>query len=100
MWLIRSTLRQNSVQALLRTSFWWFLSGFECFSSKLRVFSVLGAGYKNKIRQIVFPDSLRRYFCTQLVKKGVSIYIVNRILGHASVLVTQRIYCHLQDGDI
>jgi site-specific recombinase XerD len=46
------------------------------------------------------PHSLRHYFCTMLVKKGVSIYLVSRILGHASVLVTQRIYCHLQDGDI
>lgn len=46
------------------------------------------------------PHSLRHYFCTMMVKKGVSIFLVSKILGHASVLVTQKIYCHLVDEDL
>lgn len=46
------------------------------------------------------PHSLRHYFTTQLVKNNVSIFLVSRILGHASVLVTQKTYCHLVDEDL
>lgn len=38
---------------------------------------------------------LRRTCGSLLVSNGVSIYVVSQILGHASVVVTQRAYAHL-----
>jgi integrase len=46
------------------------------------------------------PHSLRHYFATQLLKKGISIYKVSKILGHSSVRTTERIYAHLVPTDL
>ena len=43
--------------------------------------------------------SLRHTFATRLVQRGVSIYIVSKLLGHADVTTTQ-IYAHLQTNDL
>jgi len=39
------------------------------------------------------PHSLRHYFATRCMAKGVDIYRLSKILGHSSVAVTER-YCH------
>ncbi len=44
--------------------------------------------------------ALRHYFCTALLKKGVSIYKVSKILGHSSVKTTEQIYAHLMPIDL
>lgn len=44
--------------------------------------------------------ALRHYFATQLIRKGVSIYKVSRLLGHASVKTTESIYVHLMPIDL
>ena len=44
--------------------------------------------------------ALRHYFSTQLIRKGVSIYKVSRLLGHASVKTTETIYIHLLPIDL
>lgn len=41
------------------------------------------------------PHALRHYFATQLLLKGVSIELVSKILGHASIGITQRAYIHI-----
>lgn len=43
--------------------------------------------------------SLRHTFASRLVQKGVSIYHVSKLLGHASVTTTQ-IYAHLRTDDL
>ena len=43
--------------------------------------------------------SLRHYFVTELIKKGVPISIVSKIVGHASPEITYKIYCHLTTPD-
>lgn len=44
--------------------------------------------------------ALRHYFATQLIRKGVSIYKVSRLLGHSSVQTTESIYIHLLPLDL
>ena len=55
-----------------------------------------------EILGVVFGENWAIFqgFDGEIVKKGISICIVSRISGHASLVVTQRIYCHLQDGNI
>lgn len=40
--------------------------------------------------------NLRSTFASDLIQKGVSIFIVQKLLGHSSVAVTERNYAHLQ----
>lgn len=40
------------------------------------------------------PHSLRHYFATRMIQKGVSIYYLSKILGHQSVQTTEKIYLH------
>jgi len=40
--------------------------------------------------------SLRHTFASHLAMKGVSLYFIQKILGHASIQTTARIYAHLQ----
>ena len=44
--------------------------------------------------------AIRHYFATELIRKGVSIYKVSRLLGHASVKTTESIYIHLLPIDL
>ena len=43
--------------------------------------------------------SLRHTFASRLVQKGVSIYEVSKLLGHADIKTTQ-IYAHLRSDDL
>ncbi len=42
----------------------------------------------------------RHFFATQLIRKGVSIYKVSKILGHSSVQTTESTYVHLMPVDL
>jgi len=44
--------------------------------------------------------SLRHYFATRLVKAGVSLVKVSKLLGHSDILTTFRVYLHLASEDI
>lgn len=44
--------------------------------------------------------AIRHYFATELIRKGVSIYKVSRLLGHASVKITESLYIHLVPADL
>jgi integrase/recombinase XerD len=46
------------------------------------------------------PHSYRHRFATNLIKKGVPLAKVSRILGHSSTNFTERIYCHLSGSDL
>lgn len=46
------------------------------------------------------PHSLRHYFATRLIRAGVSLIIVSKILGHADTQITERIYVHLIPADL
>jgi len=45
------------------------------------------------------PHALRHYFATALIRRGVPLKLVSLILGHASVTMTEQIYCHLVPTD-
>jgi len=42
---------------------------------------------------LLSPHMLRRYFATQLLSKGVSLLVISRLLGHASVHQTEIYLC-------
>lgn len=44
--------------------------------------------------------AIRHYFATELIRKGVSIYKVSKILGHSSIKITESIYIHLVPEDL
>lgn len=41
------------------------------------------------------PHAFRHYFCTRMIRAGVPITKVSRILGHSSIAITEKIYTHL-----
>jgi len=46
------------------------------------------------------PHAMRHWFATQLLIKGVELVFVSKMLGHASVSTTERIYAHILRGDL
>ncbi|MFC1629583.1 tyrosine-type recombinase/integrase [Gemmatimonadota bacterium] len=44
--------------------------------------------------------ALRDTAATWMLHEGVSIYVVSRILGHSSVVVTEKYYGHLAESDL
>lgn len=46
------------------------------------------------------PHSLRHFFATRLIKKGVPLIVVSKILGHANTQITEKIYVHLAPDDL
>ncbi len=62
--------------------------------------SRISKAFKRLIKQSTLDPklhfhSLRHSFCSNLVSKGVSIYVVKQLAGHESILTTQR-YAHLK----
>lgn len=45
------------------------------------------------------PHSLRHRFATELMRQGVSIYKISKILGHASIAITESVYIHFCQED-
>lgn len=48
----------------------------------------------------VFPHALRHTFATRYLQGGGDLYVLSRILGHASVTITERVYSHVQREDV
>ncbi|MEW5983705.1 MAG: site-specific integrase [Acidobacteriota bacterium] len=48
----------------------------------------------------VSPHTCRHTFATRYIKRGGDIYTLSRILGHASVSVTERVYAHPDSDDL
>lgn len=46
--------------------------------------------------EIFGPHSLRHLFATELLRRGVAISYVSKLLGHQSIRTTERIYIHWQ----
>lgn len=44
--------------------------------------------------QMFGPHALRHYFATRLLRRGVPIAYVSKILGHSSIRVTEQFYQH------
>ncbi len=44
--------------------------------------------------------SVRHYFATSCIRKGINIYKLSKILGHSSVATTEEIYLHLAPVDL
>lgn len=55
--------------------------------------------YKARVNPSLNFHSLRHTFASWLVQKGVSIYVVSRLLGHADIKTTE-IYAHLRRDDL
>jgi site-specific recombinase XerC len=63
------------------------------FCAPVFVFRLAGLNERLKFH------SLRHSFCSNLVAKNVSIFIVKELAGHESVLTTQ-LYSHVNNGDL
>jgi integrase len=65
---------------------------------------VMSKGFKAYVRKAELSEklhfhSLRHTFATWLVQEGVSIYEVQKLLGHSSIGMTQK-YAHLAGGEL
>jgi integrase len=65
----------------------------------------LGKSFKRAVRDAGLSDtlhfhSLRHTFASWLVQRGESIHAVSKILGHSSVVVTERFYAHLDPAQL
>jgi len=47
-----------------------------------------------------YPHSFRHFFATRLIKAGVPLMVVSRILGHSDTQTTEKIYVHLVPDDL
>lgn len=66
------------------------------FISKRFKKCVISAEVNNKFHF----HNLRSTFASELLAKGVSIYVVQKLLGHSSVVVTEKNYSHLQKSTL
>jgi site-specific recombinase XerD len=46
------------------------------------------------------PHALRHFFATRLIRAGISLIKVSKILGHSSITITEKIYVHLIPEDL
>jgi integrase/recombinase XerD len=65
-----------------------------------RLRAVLARAAKRADVVIISPHVCRHTFATRYLQRGGDIYTLSRILGHASVSVTERHYAHLVNTDI
>lgn len=49
------------------------------------------------LRSSFVPYDLRHTYCTNLAKAGVDIRVAQKLMGHASISITSRIYTHIDD---
>jgi len=57
------------------------------------------AGTKAGVPGRHFPHRWRHTYATSLLRRGVDIHLVQRLLGHANIVTTVR-YIHLSDTDL
>lgn len=48
----------------------------------------------------VWPHALRHTFATRYLQGGGQLHVLSRILGHASVTITEQVYAHLTKDDL
>ncbi len=48
----------------------------------------------------VFPHALRHTYATRYLQAGGDVFMLSKILGHASVTMTEKQYVHLVSGDL
>ena len=60
---------------------------------------VAGAGTGAGVGGRHFPHRWRHSYATSLLRRGVDIHVVQRLLGHANIATTTR-YLHLSDADL
>lgn len=65
-----------------------------------RLRQVLDEGAKRAGIDHLSPHTLRHTFATRYLQAGGDIYILSKLLGHASVSVTERVYAHLVGEDL
>lgn len=51
-------------------------------------------------RERVMPHTLRHTYCTRLLREGVEIEDVSKLMGHEHVSVTSKIYSHLLTSEM
>lgn len=49
------------------------------------------------LRSSFVPYDLRHTYCTNLAKAGVDIRVAQKLMGHADISITSRIYTHIDD---
>ena len=47
-----------------------------------------------------YPHMLRHTFCTYLIKAGIDVKIVQRLMGHKHLSTTLEVYYHVQESDM
>ena len=71
-----------------------------CPLSRYSLYSYIVKACRNSGLSGGGPHSIRHYFATQLLLRGVPIIKVSALLGHSSITTTQRHYSHILSSDL
>jgi len=93
-----SALRAQKARTFLASEWVWVGAGNKPLSDCSAQRAFKGACKRAGIRQVRVHD-LRHTYASTLVRRGVGLQAVQELLGHHSVVVTQR-YAHLAPGDL
>jgi integrase len=95
--ILREQLEENATQPkrqrMQRGAALWPQSHLMWRNELVRYTTKAGVGFFT-------PHVLRHSFATRYLQSGGDIYVLSKILGHASVTVTEKVYAHLVHTDV
>lgn len=72
----------------------------QCFQKRTATYRLCAKISERANIEYFTPHALRHYFATRLIRAGIPLSIVSKLLGHASSQFTEQVYVHLVPADL